>query len=149
MSGRLAVFFAAAVAVGALGAAIGVSQAAPAVSNNINGLDYEFFKTRVEPIFLKQRPGHSRCYTCHEGANNFLHLEPLAEGSQMWNEEQSRKMYESIAKLVTPANREQSRLLIHPLAPEAGGDLFHSGGRQFENKNDPDYKILMQWVGVK
>ncbi len=148
MSGRLAVFFAAAVALGALGAAIGASQAAPA-GGNINGLDYEFFKTKVEPIFLKERPGHSRCYTCHEGANNFLHLEPLAEGAKVWNEEQSRKMYESIAKLVTPANREQSRLLIHPLAPEAGGDLFHSGGRQFENKNDPDYKILMQWVGVK
>jgi hypothetical protein len=148
MSGRLAVFFAAVVAVGALGAAIGVSEAAPA-AGNINGLDYEFFKTKVEPIFLKQRPGHSRCYTCHEGANNFMHLEPLADGQQNWNEEQSRKMYESIAKLVTPANREQSRLLIHPLAPEAGGDLFHSGGRQFENKDDPDYKILMQWVGVK
>ena len=148
MSGRLAVFFAAVVACGTLGAAIGASQAAPA-SNNINGLDYEFFKAKVEPIFLKNRPGHARCYTCHEGANNFLHLEPLAAGAQNWNEEQSRKMYESIARLVTPANREQSRLLIHPLAPEAGGDLFHSGGRQFENRDDPDYKILMQWVGVK
>src|SRR5215831_10713273 len=106
MSGRLAVFFAAAVAVGALGAAISASDAAPA-AGNINGLDYDFFKTKVEPIFLKQRPGHSRCYTCHEGANNFLHLEELAEGAQNWTEEQSRKMYESIAKLVTPANREQ------------------------------------------
>ncbi len=49
---------------------------------------------------------------------------------------------------MTPANKAESRLLIHPLAPEAGGDLFHSGGRQFADKNDPDYKILMQWVGV-
>jgi hypothetical protein len=40
-------------------------------------------------------------------------------------------------------------MLIHPLAPEAGGDLFHSGGRQFESKNDPDWKILAQWLGVK
>jgi hypothetical protein len=39
-------------------------------------------------------------------------------------------------------NRSASRLLIHPLAPEAGGDLFHSGGRQFESQNDPDWKIL-------
>ncbi len=148
MSRRLGMFFAAAVALGALGGAMGASQGAPA-AGNVNGLDYEFFKSKVEPIFLKQRPGHSSCYTCHEGANNFLRLEPLPEDAQIWTEEQSRKMYESIAKLVTPANREQSRLLIHPLAPEAGGDLFHSGGRQFENKDDPDYKILMQWVGVK
>jgi hypothetical protein len=40
-------------------------------------------------------------------------------------------------------------MLIHPLAPEAGGDLFHSGGRQFESKNDPDWKILAQFLGVK
>ena len=58
-------------------------------------------------------------------------------------------MFDSISKLVSPANRAESRLLIHPLAPEAGGDLFHSGGRQFDSKNDPDYKVLMQFAGVQ
>ena len=38
---------------------------------------------------------------------------------------------------------------VRIVAPEAGGDLFHSGGRQFESKDDPDYKILMQWAGAK
>jgi hypothetical protein len=147
MSGRFIVGIAAAAALGAAMLAAGVSQAAAPAP--INGLDYEFFKAKVEPIFMKQRPGHSPCVVCHTGANNFLHLEELAPGQASWNEEQSTKMYTSIARLVTPANRAQSRLLIHPLAPEAGGDLFHSGGRQFENKDDPDYKILMQWVGVK
>jgi hypothetical protein len=28
-------------------------------------VDFEFFKTRVEPIFLKKRPTHARCYVCH------------------------------------------------------------------------------------
>jgi len=28
-------------------------------------LDYTFFKERVQPIFLKKRPGHARCVTCH------------------------------------------------------------------------------------
>jgi YVTN family beta-propeller protein len=36
--------------------------------------------------------------------------------------------------------------LTHPLAPEAGGDAFHSGGRQFETQNDPDWLILAAWV---
>jgi len=36
----------------------GQQQAAPSP-------DFEFFKTRVEPIFLKKRPGHARCYFCH------------------------------------------------------------------------------------
>jgi len=97
---------------------------------------------------MKKRAGHSPCTTCHTGANNFLHLEEIPKGATFWTEEQSRKQFDSISKLVTPANKAESRLLIHPLAPEAGGDLFHSGGRQFADKNDPDYKILMQWVGV-
>jgi len=143
MSVRLTVVFAAAVALGAAAVATGVSRAAPAP-----GLDYEFFKTKVEPIFMKKRPGHSPCTTCHTGANNFLHLEEIPKGATFWTEEQSRKQFDSISKLVTPANKAESRLLIHPLAPEAGGDLFHSGGRQFDSKSDPDYKILMQWVGV-
>jgi hypothetical protein len=144
MSGRLTIIIAAVAAFGFGSIAIGASQAAPAP-----GLDYDFFKTKVEPIFMKKRPGHSPCVVCHTGANNFLRLEELAPGQTAWNEDQSRKQFDSISKLVTPANRPESRLLIHPLAPEAGGDLFHSGGRQFESKNDPDYKILMQWVGVQ
>ncbi len=143
MSARFIVV-AAAVALGSVGMAAGVSQAAQAPA-----LDYEFFKSRVEPIFMKKRPGHSPCVVCHTGANNFLRLEALAPGQTSWNDEQSRKQFDSISKLVSPANKAESRLLIHPLAPEAGGDLFHSGGRQFENKDDPDYKVLMQWVGVQ
>jgi hypothetical protein len=33
-----------------------------------------------------------------------------------------------------------------PLAPEAGGNAFHNGGRQFESKDDPDWKTLEQWA---
>ena len=143
MSGRFSLVVAAVAALGAASVAIGASQAAPAA-----GLDYEFFKTRVQPIFMKKRPGHTPCVVCHTGANNFLHLEELSPGQTAWNEEQSRKQFASISRLITPANRPESRLLIHPLAPEAGGDLFHSGGRQFESKDDPDYKILMQWAEI-
>jgi len=143
MSGRLAIFVALAVAVGATA---GLTQQA---SGAAAPLDYNFFKTQVQPIFMKKRTGHARCVQCHTEANNFLRLERLAPGQTQWTEEQSRKQFESISKLVSPANRAESRLLIHPLAPEAGGDLFHSGGRQFDSKNDPDYKILMQWAGVQ
>ena len=42
-------------------------RAAQAPSASRPSLDYEFFKTRVEPIFIKKRwPDHSRCYVCHE-----------------------------------------------------------------------------------
>lgn len=105
-------------------------------------LDYEFFKTRVEPIFLKKRPTHARCYACHEEANHALKLAKLSPGSTSWTEEESRRNFEKVSQLVTPGDPLGSTLLHHPLAPEAGGDAFHSGGRQFESQSDPDWQTL-------
>jgi hypothetical protein len=42
-------------------------------------LDYEFFKTRVQPIFLKERPGHAPCAMATR--NNVSCLEELAPRS--------------------------------------------------------------------
>jgi hypothetical protein len=109
-------------------------------------LDYEFFKTRVEPIFLKKRPTHARCYVCHEEANHALKLSKLSPGNTTWTEEESRRNFNTVSRLVTPGDPLGSILLHHPLAPEAGGDAFHSGGRQFESQNDPDWKTLADWV---
>ncbi len=115
-------------------------------SSSAPSLDYEFFKNRVEPIFLKKRPTHARCYVCHEEANHALKLTKLSPGSTTWTEEQSRHNFEVVSQLVTPGDPLGSILLHHPLAPEAGGDAFHSGGRQFESQNDPDWKTLADWV---
>jgi hypothetical protein len=109
-------------------------------------LDYEFFKTKVEPIFLKKRPTHARCYACHEEANHALKLVKLSPGSTTWTDEESRRNFEAVSQLVTPGDPQGSLLLHHPLAPEAGGDAFHSGGRQFESQNDPDWQTLADWV---
>ncbi len=109
-------------------------------------LDYGFFKARVEPIFLRKRPDHARCVVCHAGSNNALSLERLDPGSRSWTEAQSQHNFAVVSKLVTPGDPEASRLLLHPLAPEGGGDVFHSGGRQFASKNDPDWKTLARWV---
>jgi YVTN family beta-propeller protein len=108
--------------------------------------DFEFFKTAVQPIFLKERPGHARCYGCHTASNRVFHLAPLASGSSDWTEEQSRQNFESASQLVVFGKPQSSRLLMHPLAPEAGGDAFHSGGRQFASQEDPDWTAMAQWV---
>jgi hypothetical protein len=109
-------------------------------------LDYEYFKTKVEPIFLKKRGEHARCYACHSQNETFFHLQRMTPGSTTWTEEQSRLNFRSVSHLVTPGNTDESILLLHPLAPEAGGDPFHSGGRQFESKDDPDWKTMAEWV---
>ena len=110
-------------------------------------LDYETYKKTDEPNFTKKRVGHARCVACHSASNNAFRLQPLAEGST-WTDEQSRRNFESVSKLVNPANPQASKLLMHPLAHEAGGDEFHSGGRQFLSKDDPDWKAIAAWAGI-
>ena len=126
-------------------AALAFSQANTAAQTP-STLDYEFFKSRVEPIFLTKRAGYARCYACHVEANNALQLQHLPPNAQSWTEEQSRRNFETVSKLVNPGDVDTSRLLKHPLAPEDGGDVFHSGGRQFASKQDPAWRTLAEWV---
>jgi hypothetical protein len=122
------------------------ASAATSSSAETPTLDYEFFKTRVEPIFLKKRPTHARCYVCHEEANHALKLSKLSPGNTTWTEEESRRNFDTVSQLVTPGDPLGSTLLHHPLAPEAGGDAFHSGGRQFESQSDADWQTIADWV---
>jgi len=107
---------------------------------------FESFRAIVEPIFLKERPGHARCYGCHSEGNRAFHLGKLSAGSAAWSEEQSRLNFQNVMQLVTPGDPTSSRLLMHPLAPESGGEAFHSGGRQFASQNDPDFLKIAEWV---
>jgi hypothetical protein len=106
-------------------------------------LDFEFFKTRVQPIFVAKRPGHARCTSCHiEGTP--LRLQPFSAGTS-WDDEASRKNFETMKRVVMPGDLK-SRLLIHPLAEKAGGDFFHNGGKHWMSQNDPEWQTLKAWV---
>lgn len=121
-----------------VGAAVGPAAA--------QSLDYETFKTQVEPVFLKKRPGHARCVACHSDSNNAFRLQKPTGPDGGWTEEESRENFENVRNLVKPGDPTASRLLIHPLAHDAGGDIFHGGGRQFASENDPEWKIIAAWV---
>ena len=118
------------------------------ISVSTQSLDYEVFKTRVEPIFLKSRAGHARCYACHASGTGPQYLVKMSPGSAFWTEDQSRKNFENVSKLVNRDDPMNSRFLIHPLSPMAGGDIafVHGGGRQFESKEDPDWQTMAEWV---
>jgi hypothetical protein len=120
----------------ALGAAIGSAQS----------LSFTVYRERVEPIFLKKRPNHARCVACHEASASNFKLQPLDPGAATWTESQSRQNFEAVSRMVVPGDPAKSRILNHPLAPEAGGDDFHGGGHQFDSKDDPDWKIIAEWV---
>lgn len=113
-------------------------------TTNESTLDYAFFKAHVQPIFLAKRPGHARCIACH-AAGTPLRLQPLAPGSTTWSEEESLKNFAAVRRVVVPGSMK-SRLLTHPLAEEAGGDFFHSGGKHWASQTDPEWQTLKQWV---
>jgi len=127
------------------------APAGQAASASRPSLDYEFFKTRVEPIFLKKRSAdHARCYVCHQRTHHGegpLSLELLLPGNAFWTEEQSRLNFQIVSKLVVPGAPLSSLFLLHPLAPEAGGGAdTHNGGRQFASQDDSDWKNMEAWV---
>jgi hypothetical protein len=102
------------------------------------------FKTQVQPIFLAKRAGHARCISCHASGTP-LRLQPLPPGRTMWNDEESRKNFEAVRRVVVPGS-VKSMLLVHPLAEQAGGDFFHNGGKHWTSQNDPEWQVLKTWV---
>jgi hypothetical protein len=117
---------------------------APVLAPGIS-LDYQFFKDRVQPIFLHKKPGNARCLVCHR-SGAVAYLQPLSPGATTWDEEQSRKNFEAVKRFVVPGNPLKSKLLMHPLAEEAGGDDFHGGGHHWASQNDPEWQTLAAWV---
>jgi hypothetical protein len=107
-------------------------------------LDYGYFKTKVQPVFLAKRPGHARCIACH-GSGTPLRLQPLAPGATTWSEEESRKNFDVIRRVAQPGTLK-SRLLRHPLEEQAGGDFYHNGGKHFATQNDPEWQVLKAFV---
>ena len=121
-----------------------LAQQATSTTAPTSSLSYEFFRDRVQPIFLAKRPGHARCIECHD--NGSPRLQELSPGASTWNEEQSRKNFEAWSRVVVPGDPQASRLLMHPLAPEAGGDPFHAGGKHWKSQSDPEWQTLVAWV---
>ena len=106
-------------------------------------LDFAFYRDRVQPILLAPRGEHARCVACHGPP---LGLVRLKAGATSWTEEESHKNFESLKRLVAPGDPQSSRLLMHPLAPAAGGDPFHTGGKHWLSQDDPEWQILAAWV---
>ena len=109
-------------------------------------LDFELYRATVEPIFLKKRPTHARCVSCHVAALSRFQLQMLDDGKSEWNLDQSRKNFQAVSQLVNFKDVLASPILKHPLAEDAGGDKAHSGGEQFKTRDDPDWKTIEAWI---
>ena len=123
----------------------GQGTAAPAMGPR--GLDFETFRTRVQPIFLAKRGDHARCYACHSQGTP-LRLQELSPGATTWNDDQSRANFQAMQRVVVPGQPKLSRLLLMPLEHEAGGTEFHPGGKHFKSMDDPEVKTLVAWIAT-
>jgi len=108
-------------------------------------LDYDVYRQKVEPLLAEKRPGHARCITCHSTSTAFR-LQPLPKGRAAYTDEESRKNFAAVSRFVLPGVPLKSRLLVMPLAHEAGGTEFHPGGKHWESQSDPEWKTLAEWV---
>ena len=113
-------------------------QAAP-------GLDFDEFKAIVQPLLTEKRPGHARCITCHSTGTAFR-LVRLPAGRSTYTEEEARKNFDAVTRVVLPGVPLKSRLLTMPLAHEAGGTEFHPGGKHWASQDDPEFRKLADWV---
>jgi YVTN family beta-propeller protein len=110
-------------------------------------LDYDVFRTQIQPVFLAAREGHARCYVCHRGSGTGnAYLQMLTPGATAWDDAQSRKNFESIRRFIVPGDPLASRLLLHPLDEHAGGDRFHAGGKHWTSQQDREWQLLASWV---
>jgi hypothetical protein len=114
---------------------------APAAS----ALDFEFFRTKVQPILLAKREGHTRCVSCHSKGTP-MRLQELSPGATTWNAEQARMNFRVVQSRVVPNNLVSSKLLVHPLLAEGGGDFYHSGGKHWNSFLDPEWQTIANWV---
>jgi hypothetical protein len=109
-------------------------------------LDYEMFKSRVQPILISARKGNARCIACHARGTGISFLEPLAPGATAFTDEQARRNFERIQRVVVPGQPEKSLLLMNPLAEEAGGSHWHGGGKHWASQSDAEFQTLLTWV---
>jgi hypothetical protein len=112
-----------------------------------SNLNYDTFKTKVQPLLAEKRPGHARCITCHSTGTAFR-LQPLPKGRKDYTEEETRKNFEAASRMVLPGVPLKSRMLTMPLSHEAGGTEFHPGGKHWESQSDAEWKTLADWVNA-
>ena len=110
-----------------------------------SSLDFDTFKAKVQPLLAEKRPGHARCITCHSTGTAFR-LVRLPAGRKEYTDEESRKNFQAVTRVVLPGVPLKSRLLTMPLAHEAGGTVVHPGGQQWESQSDPEWKAMADWV---
>jgi hypothetical protein len=108
-------------------------------------LDFTFFRSCVQPVFANPREGHIRCMNCH-GSGGLTGFAPSPQNGKAWSDEEAKRAFQVISRLILPGNPEQSRFMLKPLHPDGGGSYTHNGPRRWQSRNDPEWQMLAGWV---
>lgn len=107
-------------------------------------IDFDFFRACVQPVFANPREGHIKCSNCHAGG--LIGFAPVPENGNTWNDQEAKRAFSTISRLILPGNPEQSRFLLKPLHPDGGGSYTHNGPRRWQSRQDPEWQMLAGWV---
>ena len=115
--------------------------------------DVETYRDTVESVFMTDRGGttsggeksYAACVMCHTWQTSVRFSLETPETDSGWTLEQSRRNLDVVGQVVNTARPNSSRLLLKPLAPQAGG-LPHTGGTYWTSTDDPEYGAFLQWI---
>jgi hypothetical protein len=107
-------------------------------------LDFEFFRSCVQPIFANPLEGHIRCSNCH--SSGVIGFAPPPQSGSTWTDEEANRAFRTVSRLIIPGNPEQSRFLLKPLHPDGGGSYTHNGPRRWQSRDDAEWRMLAEWV---
>jgi hypothetical protein len=108
-------------------------------------LDFAFFRSCVQKVFQNPKEGHIRCSNCHGGGQ--AGFAPVPGGGRTeWNDDEAKRAFAVVNRLVIPGNPLQSRFLLKPLHPDGGGSYAHNGVRRWQTRDDPEWQMLAAWV---
>ena len=114
-------------------------------------LDYEFFKTRVQPLLATATGSDGKsCAHCHS-THTILRLNPPDERGNL-TEEQIRDNYFSALKVVNLLEPEKSLLLQKPISDATTEGILnsskipHGGGKRWDGLDSAAYKTVLEWI---
>jgi hypothetical protein len=64
----------------------------------------------------------------------------------MYTEEQTRRNFDRVQRLVVPGEPLKSLLATNPLAEDAGGSHWHGGGKHWTSQDNAEWQTLAAWI---
>ena len=107
-------------------------------------LDFEFYRTCVQDMIQSPKYGQLSCTVCHAGGS--IGFAPRPANGTSWTEQEARRGFEVVKRLIVPGNPIQSRWLLKPLHLDGGGSYTHNGPRRWLSRDDPEWQMLAAWV---